>query len=239
MKESTRGSDINWAARFKKLARKVEDPRFKAYYHSSCVPAGTPVSQVKFLALDIETTGLDREKDDILSIGHIPMAANRIICSAAWHQTIRPEQSPDSPLAEIHGITHSCISKAPDFNNSLSRLLKAMAGHVIVAHHSRIEREFLNRACRQMIGEPLEFPVVDTMELESRVHPPSRPNIFQRWMGSKPGPSLRLSHCRERYGLPRYRPHHALTDALATAELFQAQLAHRYPQGTPVGKLWR
>ena len=46
------------------------------------------------------------------------------------------------------------------------------------------------------------------------------------------------SDTRRRYGLPFYHPHHALTDALACAELLQAQLITHYGAKTPVGKLW-
>jgi DNA polymerase-3 subunit epsilon len=38
--------------------------------------------------------------------------------------------------------------------------------------------------------------------------------------------------------LPRYRLHHALSDALASAELLQAQVAHRFEPQTPLRDLW-
>lgn len=41
-----------------------------------------------------------------------------------------------------------------------------------------------------------------------------------------------------RYHLPPYHAHHALTDALATAELLQAQVAHRFEAGMEIGRLW-
>ena len=50
--------------------------------------------------------------------------------------------------------------------------------------------------------------------------------------------SLRLHPSRERYHLPPYQAHHALIDALATAELLQAQIARHYAPDTPVGVLW-
>ena len=75
------------------------------------------------------------------------------------------------------------------------------------------------------------------MELESRKHPMVRPNVFQRWMGEKTSPSLRLAHARQRYNLPPYHPHHALTDALAAAELFLAQMADQFTPDTPVSDL--
>jgi DNA polymerase-3 subunit epsilon len=109
---------------------------------------------------------------------------------------------------------------------------------VVLVHYNRIERDFLGRAVLDATGDTLEFPVVDTMELESRKHPVFRPNFIQRWMGEKDSPSLRLAHARERYNLPPYRPHHALTDALATAELFLAQMADQFTPDTPVADIW-
>jgi len=227
-----------WKTRFSNLTETVSDPRLKSFYRASCVPDHTRVADVPFLALDLETTGLDPQTDVIVSAGFIPLTCNRIICRGARNWIIRPDQNPAQPLTELHGITHSRLDAAPDFNETLAALLRAMAGHVILVHYNTIEREFLNKACMDILGQPLEFPVVDTMDLEARKHPRFTPNIFQRLMGAKPSPSLRLSHTRERYGLPRYTPHHALTDALATAELFIAQIADRYSPETPVGELW-
>jgi DNA polymerase-3 subunit epsilon len=38
--------------------------------------------------------------------------------------------------------------------------------------------------------------------------------------------------------LPDYTPHHALTDAIATAELLQAQIAHHFSPDMPVKDFW-
>ena len=119
----------------------------------------------------------------------------------------------------------------------LGEVLQNLAGHVLVAHCREIERQFLNWACRSRIGEPIDFPVVDTMELEARVHRRKQQRLFARLFGGEP-PSIRLAASRARYGLPRYRPHHALTDALASAELLQAQIAHRFSPQTPIADLW-
>ena len=101
------------------------------------------------------------------------------------------------------------------------------------------ERSFLDRALKARIGEGIEFPVIDTMDLEARIHRAVRPGFFARLFGKKPETvSIRLADSRARYRLPRYRAHHALTDALATAELLQAQVAHRFAPDTPLRELW-
>ncbi|GAB6147061.1 3'-5' exonuclease [Desulfocicer niacini] len=230
---------INWKRRCNGLAYECRDLRLKKFYKAFTVTPDTPLNRVAFLALDLETSGLDSERDQILSIGFITLSWNRIFCDKARHRIIRPDENPKNTQTTIHGITHSRLEGAPGFEETLSPILNAMAGKVMIAHYGRIEREFLNRTTLKLIHEPLIFPMIDTMELESRKHPVFRPNIIQRWMGKKKSPSLRLSHSRERYGLPRYRPHHALTDALATAELFLAQVADQFFPETPVGKLWR
>jgi DNA polymerase-3 subunit epsilon len=86
-------------------------------------------------------------------------------------------------------------------------------------------------------GEGLLFPLIDTLEIERAVGQRSGVNPL-KWFSSRPR-SLRLADARRRYHLPEYAPHHALTDALATAELFQAQIAHHGDPGDPVSRWWR
>ena len=93
------------------------------------------------------------------------------------------------------------------------------------------------RLQRQHLGEGLLFPIIDTMELEARVHPKRSVSWWDRLRGRK-RISIRLADSRLRYGLPLYQAHHALTDALATAELLQAQVATHYSAKTPIGELW-
>ena len=78
----------------------------------------------------------------------------------------------------------------------------------------------------------------DTMAIEARIRRPATAGLLERLLGRAP-PSIRLADSRARYGLPRYRPHHAPTDALASAELLQAQIAHRFSPDTPVCDLWQ
>ncbi len=77
------------------------------------------------------------------------------------------------------------------------------------------------------------------MELEARMHRHQPRGLVDRMLGRKPPwVSIRLADSRARYGLPRYSPHHAMTDALASAELLQAQVAHHYAPDVPVRALW-
>ena len=113
----------------------------------------------------------------------------------------------------------------------------ALAGCIPVVHFRHIERPFLDAAVRARLGEGLSFPLIDTMSIEARRHRLSLWARFRRWLG-RPPLSIRLYDSRARYGLPPYEGHHALWDALATAELLQAQIARHFSPQTPVGRLW-
>lgn len=228
----------DWNHRFSTLAAGLRDPRLRAYYRQLPVPADTPIQHAPLLALDLETSGLDDGLDAILSIGFIPFDYQRIQCAGARNWIVRPQRTPEEIAVQIHGITHAELKTAPGFGAYFDALLQAMAGRIIVAHCAAIERRFLSAATMMLTGEPLHFPVIDTMALEEKKHPQPRPGLFRRWFGKDNNPSLRLDATRLRYHLPSYRPHHALTDALATAELLQAQLQDRYTPSTPVAQLW-
>ncbi|CCN71109.1 3'-5' exonuclease [Vibrio nigripulchritudo] len=236
-RNSRLGGQTDWQSRFKEKAQSVTDERLHDFYQAGIVSGDTPLSKVPFVALDFETTGLDAEKDDIVSIGLVPFNLNRIYCNQARHWIVRPNTPLQEESVVIHGITHNDILDAPDLRRVLDEVLDALAGKVVVVHYRKIEREFLDTALKDRIEEGIVFPVMDTMEIESYVQDMNTKGIFNRLKGNK-RQSVRLGSSRERYGLPVYPPHHALTDAMATAELLQAQIQHHFSPDTPIEKVW-
>lgn len=237
-RNTARVAPTDWPSIFIRLAQTAKDPRLAAFYQAGVVAADTPLEQVSLVALDVETTGLDCNRHSIVSLGLVPFNLVRIRCGQALYWVVKPVSELSSESVTFHHITHSDIRDAPRLTTILGELLTAMAGKVMVVHYRTIERGFLDQAVRQHLGEALHFPVIDTMELEARLHRSQRqPGWFDRLFGRQPT-SIRLADSRLRYGLPLYQAHHALTDALATAELLQAQVATHYSPTTQVGELW-
>ncbi len=229
---------LDWSRHFKQRAASSRDARLRRYYEAGMVAADTPLADVPLLAMDVETTGLNPATDGIVSIAVVPLRLDTIQASQGQHWLLKPRVPMGDEAVTIHGITHQQIAQAPDLLDILDDLLSRMAGHVLVVHCRDIERLFLNSALQRRLGETIDFPVIDTMALEARLHR-RPPPWWQRWRRPVTAPvSIRLGASRERYGLPRYRLHHAWTDALACAELLQAQVAHRYSPTTPVSALW-
>ncbi|MEE4638005.1 MAG: 3'-5' exonuclease [Wenzhouxiangella sp.] len=222
------------------LAEATTIPMLKAYFGAGVVNGSAPLADVPFVALDLETTGLDPQDSAIVSIGLVPFSLRRIRVSDSKYWVVRPrrELAPESVL--IHRITHEELEGAPRFSAVLPELLEALAGCVVVVHYRGIERPFLDQVCRRWMGEGLEFPLIDTMTVEAWSLRDSR-SWLQKvggWLGVRGRASTRLAACRQRYHLPVYTAHHAMTDALATAELFQAQVAWHLDEQLPVERLW-
>lgn len=177
------------------------------------------LNQIEFLALDLEATGLDFQRDEILSVGFTVVRNMSVILAESDYFLVRPKQAIPENTAIIHHIFDDASSKGLELEQALLKILKALQGRVLLAHHANIECGFLNRACQQVFGSGIMFPLVDTFTIEFK-------SLKRR--GVTPyNQGMRLASLREDYNLPRYPAHNALSDAIATAELFLAQIAHR------------
>lgn len=177
----------------------------------------TPVADLGLLAVDLETTGLHPGRDAIVAAGFVPVQDNRIQLSGARQFVVRPPGEVGQS-ATFHGLTDDVVAAGAPLDEVLPEVLGALRGRVLLAHHARLEELFLSAACERLFGGPLPCVVVDTMALEERL-------TRHRWPEDPPPGSMRLGAARERRGLPRYRAHDALTDAVACAELYLAQVA--------------
>ncbi|NLC02025.1 MAG: 3'-5' exonuclease [Pseudomonas formosensis] len=224
----------DWPQYLASRAETARHPLLRDFYRADWPGADTPLAELEFAALDIETTGLDPSQHAIVSIGLIPFTLERIRSHQAWYQLVRPQGDLTAESVTFHQITHADIQRAPRFEDILQGLLEQLAGRIAVVHFRNMERPFLDRATTRVLGEGLQFPMIDTMQIEANLHPRRRLGWWQRLAGKQPL-SIRLADSRERYGLPLYQAHHALTDALATAELFQAQVATHFSPAHRLG----
>ncbi|UYF99055.1 MULTISPECIES: 3'-5' exonuclease [unclassified Halomonas] len=232
-----RVNQADWNGYMKKRSAVAQDDALKRFFDTELPGPDTPISEVPMVALDMETTGLDERRHAIVSIGLIHFTLDRIPLSSRRYWVVKPPRPLSEESVTYHHITHSEVSDAPDLDEVLEPLLDELAGRLVVVHFRNIERPFLDAAVKSRRGEGVLFPMIDTMSLEARLHRQTLWSRFRRWLG-RPPVSIRLDASRQRYGLPTYQGHHALTDALATAELFQAQVAHRYSRDTLLKTFW-
>lgn len=198
------------------LAARVADGPLADYL---AVPLPDPAaawSQVDYVALDIETTGLDPQTDAMLSAGWVLVQRGRVEMRTAQSLLVRPDMGVGQS-ATVHGLTDTQLAAGEDLETVLRAILTVLAGRVLLVHYAHLDLGLIERLCRERFGSAPPLQVVDTLQLERR---------RRRHRGPSAG-SLRLGDLRTDYALPRYAAHNCLTDAIATAELFLAMVARR------------
>ena len=206
-----------WWLRYqlKRLIKNSKLTALQAHYQYLLTHLNQPVAEARLLALDIEMTGLDPKKNQMVSIGVIPITNARIQPEFAQYKLIKIQGSVGQS-AVIHGVLDKDLAEALPLQEVLQWLFEQSKDKVLVAHHAQLDLQFLQQSLSNSGAHPFSLFAIDTLiidkERQLRKH-----QVLQTG-------SLRLNACRERYNLPIYNAHNALTDALACAELLLAQL---------------
>ncbi|MCK7460547.1 3'-5' exonuclease [Idiomarina aminovorans] len=176
-----------------------------------------PWQSLRYVALDIESTGLIPKKHQILSIAW--MTINPPVMhygNAQYHVFAHGQELELGQSPTIHGLTEQDFLNSSEPKQTFVMLSRALNDAVLVCHHKGMDWRFLKHIEAQY-GIPFKpLAIFDTLafeknKLERNPHQPIQAG------------QLTLSACRKRYNLPNYHAHHALTDTVACAELFLAQ----------------
>lgn len=193
------------------------------FLSTPCIPSDTPIEEVPIVALDLETTGLDPTRDEIVSVGLVEMQHEAIRLGTSWHQLVRLARDLPHQSVVIHNITDDQMRSGQPLADVLPDVLRRLKGKVMLVHYKSVEQNFINAACEKLYGAPFVIQTIDTLELGLRVLELQNHTIQST--------DLRLFNLRPRYNLPLYRAHNAMIDALATAELFLALSNEIAPRG--------
>ena len=172
--------------------------------------------------LDLETGGLDPRTDPILAVGMVPIRDGVVQLGEAYHSLVQGGGSVSESSLMVHHILPRDLDEAPEPWAVLPEVRSRLAeAGVLVVHQRRMDIPFLHHAFRDLDLEIPPFAVIDTVELLLR---------FARRHGhltpERTAFPTALDRARAHFGLPTHRAHEALSDAVATAELFLV-LAHR------------
>jgi ATP-dependent DNA helicase DinG len=166
-----------------------------------------------YVALDLETTGLDPKRDAIMEIGAVRFRAFlsdgsiQAEVQDTWASLINPGRPIPIQIQQLTGITHQEVIRAPRFSQVINDLTRFVGNYPVVGHNVNFDVDFLRNN-----DVPLANPAVDTFELAGILLPHAA-----RYSLTKLG---------EMFGLPNLCSHRALDDALATKDLFVALLEH-------------
>jgi DNA polymerase III subunit epsilon len=153
----------------------------------------------------------------VLSIGTVPVVDDAVLVGAATSTLVRPGRRSAVEGIAAHHLRPSDVADAPPLSDVLPGLLDAVGVcDGLLVHHASLDVRVLRRACAATGLRWPDPPLVDTLDLIGRVR------RRERATGSGRRLPRDLEGAREALGLPPHPAHDAVSDAIATAELFLA-----------------
>lgn len=159
-----------------------------------------PLEGLLYTAFDLETTGLDPEKDAIIALGAVHILGKTVLRHEVFEALVNPGRPIPKVSTEIHGLTWEMLKEKPKLEEVLPGFRLFLEDTVLLAHNGAFDMAFLRRVG---IDQP---PLVDTLLLSYLLFPDLQDH--------------RLETLAERFGVPVIGRHTALGDALMTAEVF-------------------
>jgi DNA polymerase III subunit epsilon len=171
---------------------------------------GTPLVDVEFVVLDLETTGGSPANDRITEVGAVKIRGGEVI---GTFQTLVNPGVPIPPLiSALTGITDPMVADQEPIEVVLPCLLEFLGGAVLVAHNASFDRRFVQANLERHGYQRLTNRVVCTARLARKLLP--RDEV----------PNVRLATLAAYLGATVAPCHRALTDARATVDVFHSLL---------------
>jgi len=169
----------------------------------------------EWVSIDCETTGLDRTKDHIISIGAVPIRAGRICTSERLELLIRPDADRAPFKAEsvrIHKLREADVEEhGVSPQEAAQQVLRFIGSRPLVGYYLEFDVAMLNRLVAPLIGIPMPNEQIEVSGLyydhRYRLHPGSHIDLrFDAMMGD--------------LDLPRRPAHNPVNDATMAALAF-------------------
>jgi len=156
------------------------------------------INQDTLIALDLETTGINAKTDHIIEVGAVKFVGGEQVDT--FSALVNPHRRLSSFIVGLTGISQSEVDDAPDWDEIKPAVAEFISGVPIIGHNVGFDASFLRSHDVKPDG------LYDTMSMAEIALPA--------------GPEYSLGRLSQRFGFLHDNPHRALSDALATRDLF-------------------
>ncbi len=193
---------MNW------LQRKYWHHKLKGSPYQSLFNAP---NKTELVSLDCETTSLDPNRAELVTIAATKIIDNRIITSQPFEVHLRAPQSLDSGSVKIHRIRHQDLVDGISEKDAIVKLLNFIGNRPLVGYHIRYDKKILDLACQRQLGFPLPNPLIEVSQIYHDKLERHLPNAYF---------DLSLDAICKHLELPIQDKHDALQDAISAALVF-------------------
>lgn len=171
-------------------------------------PVEEPVERIppdfnRFMAIDIETTGLNPEIGEIIELGAVRYENGEE--TGAFHTLVKPEKGYPERNRRLTGIDPGLLETASEVSEALRELKSFVGDDILVSHNARFDTTFLKTHFEKNDIEPLTNPALCTLHLAALVDPEAD--------------SLQLGALAELWKIEVVDPHRAVLDARLAGQL--------------------
>lgn len=186
---------------------------------ATCAPlTENSIRQQRWVVLDLETSGLNLNRDVVLSIGAVVIEDGAIDFGQQFERTLLRTDHKTSPSVLLHGLGPSAIAAGSEPVDALLDLMEFVGNSPLIAFHAPFDQHMLSRALKDSLGYRLQHRFLDIAEMAPMLFP----NANIRQAG--------LDDWTAFFGLQAGERHHASADALVTGELALILFSHARKQ---------
>ena len=183
--------------------KKLKDIRFDFLFEE-------PLAN-EYVCLDCETSGLNPQKDEILSIGAVHIKDNKILMRKTFNIFLKPSKNINVESIKIHHIRPVDLKNGIDAQEAIYQLLDFIGSRPIVGYYIKFDVAIISRYTKEFIGIKLPNK---TIEVSSMYYKTIRKRSDYQFV------DLRFDTILKKLDIPILGKHDALNDALMTAMIF-------------------
>ena len=174
-----------------------------------------PEPRDEWVAIDCETTGLDVSRDQVVAIGAVRIAGNRVLTSERLELLVRPERKVSRESVRVHMLRERDVAQGIDQVQAMRRLLQFIGSRPLVGYYLEFDVAMLNREIWPLLGVRLPQRKIEVSALyydykNRRLPLHERDRMID----------LRFATMMSELGLPLREAHDALNDAVMAALAF-------------------
>lgn len=169
----------------------------------------------EYVAVDTETTGLEVGRDQIIAIGAVRIAGNRVLTSQRLELLVRPERRLSAASVRVHMLRERDVAQGIDRVQAMRRLLEFIGSRPLVGYYLEFDIAMLNREIWPLLGVRLPQRKIEVSALYYDYKNRQLPAHERGRMID-----LRFATLMSDLGLPLLEQHDALNDAVMAALAF-------------------